>query len=253
MLKALKSFLRRRWALTPWAQSRYRAQALAYASGFFENGRQADIVISPRFHDALAELPVNERCYEYAFTIEKLREHGFTGKSLFDVGSATSPLPGVVAALGNRVVCVDIRRWPMVWPGLTTVEGSIFDAKLPEGSFDGATCISTIEHVGLGRFGDQPDPEGDLACMRRIRELLRPGGLVVLSMPYGRPTVVFPAHRVYSSFRVQSLAEGFEILEKRYYAPLEKPRSWVPCTEEDTHRVDLRISHATICCLLRKL
>ena len=252
MLRGVRSAFRYRWARTPWALKNYRDQARPYLKGFFENGRDAEVVVSPRFHDAVKELPVNERCYEYAFAIEKLREHAFTGKTMFDVGSATSPLPGILAALGNEVSCVDLRRFPMVWPGLTSVEGGIFKAKLREGSFDGATCISTIEHVGLGRFGDEPDPDGDLACMERMHQLLKPDGLLILTMPYGHPTVVFPAHRVYSPYRLQRLTKGFELLEKRFFAPLEKPRSWVPCNEEDTYKVDLRVTHATICCLLRR-
>lgn len=252
MSRVVGESLRYRWDRTPWMQKRYRRAAERYASGFHENGKPAEIVLRPRHDDALPFLPVGERCYEYAYAVQKLRERSITDKDVFDVGSATSVLPGIVASLGNRVCCIDIRRWEMVWPGLSSVDGGIFGARLPNESFDAATCISTIEHVGLGRFGDEPDPEGDLRCMERMRELLRPGGWLILTMPYGRPTVVFPRHRIYGRVRLERLTEGFEIIEQSYFAPLRAPRFWEPCSEDDTAKIDPKITHATTCCLLRR-
>ncbi len=53
-------------------------------------------------------------------------------------------------------------------------------------TFDAVTCLSTIEHIGLGAYGESQSEEGeDVAAMRRIRELAKPGGVLVLTVPYG--------------------------------------------------------------------
>jgi hypothetical protein len=61
--------------------------------------------------------------------------------------------------------------------------------------FDLITCLSTIEHVGLGRYGDPLDPWGDLKLAENVRRLLRPGGVLLLSFPQGRGCVVFNKHQ----------------------------------------------------------
>ena len=51
--------------------------------------------------------------------------------------------------------------------------------------------ISTIEHVGLGAYGERPyggaehGAGADAALLERVRALLSPEGLLVLSVPYG--------------------------------------------------------------------
>ena len=56
--------------------------------------------------------------------------------------------------------------------------------------FDVVTCISTIEHVGLGAYGEPPGAkDSDMVAMRRIRELTKPGGLLVLTVPLGEAGV----------------------------------------------------------------
>lgn len=67
---------------------------------------------------------------------------------------------------------------PRVW--MSDAEGLPFD----DGLFDAVTCISVLEHVGLGWYGD---PEGDeekpgrvIAEMARV---LKPGGWLLLTVP----------------------------------------------------------------------
>jgi hypothetical protein len=82
-----------------------------------------------------------------------------------------------------------------------------------EPEFDLVTCLSTIEHVGLGRYGDPIDPWGDLKMAKNLRLLLRPGGLMLLSFPVGRGCVVYNAHRIYSSKRRAALFGDLRLLE----------------------------------------
>ncbi len=36
------------------------------------------------------------------------------------------------------------------------------------------SCMHTIEHIGLGRYGDQIDPKGDIKAMSELQRVVRP-------------------------------------------------------------------------------
>lgn len=57
------------------------------------------------------------------------------------------------------------------------VQGDVTDRTLPErlGEFDTILCFETIEHV-----------EDDRAVMENLYRMLKPGGILVLSSPFGR-------------------------------------------------------------------
>jgi 2-polyprenyl-3-methyl-5-hydroxy-6-metoxy-1,4-benzoquinol methylase len=60
---------------------------------------------------------------------------------------------------------------------ITYVQGDVTDCNLPErlGTFDTILCFETIEHVA-----------DDRAVMDNLYRMLKPGGILVLSSPFGR-------------------------------------------------------------------
>ena len=60
------------------------------------------------------------------------------------------------------------------------------------------SCMHTIEHVGLGRYGDPLDSNGDLKAISELKRVLAPGGNLLFVVPVGQPKIMFNAHRIYS-------------------------------------------------------
>ena len=85
--------------------------------------------------------------------------------------------------------------------------------QLKERKFDVCISVSSIEHSGLGRYGDIVDPDGDIKAMDDIKSLLKPGGLLFLSVPVGEDRVMWNAHRVYGKKRFKVLLAGWEVLQ----------------------------------------
>ena len=67
-----------------------------------------------------------------------------------------------------------------------------------DNSIPSLSCMHTIEHVGLGRYGDKIDPQGDIRSINELKRVLKPGGDLLFVTPVGRPKIEFNAHRIYS-------------------------------------------------------
>ncbi|KAI1715900.1 hypothetical protein Ddc_10821 [Ditylenchus destructor] len=78
--------------------------------------------------------------------------------------------------------------------------------------FDFVVSYSSIEHSGLGRYGDPIDPIGDLREMEKVRCILKPGGLFFFSVPVGFDTTGFNCHRYYGRIRLAMMFAGFELI-----------------------------------------
>ncbi|VDD85998.1 unnamed protein product, partial [Enterobius vermicularis] len=85
-----------------------------------------------------------------------------------------------------------------------------------EGKFDFIISFSSIEHSGLGRYGDPLDPIGDIREMQKIWCLLKDNGLVFLGLPTGIDSIYFNVHRIYGEIRLPMMFEGFDLLDIFY-------------------------------------
>lgn len=75
------------------------------------------------------------------------------------------------------------------------------------------SCMHVIEHIGLGRYGDKIDPEGDKKAINELIRVLAISGNLLFVVPIGIPKIVFNAHRVYSSTQIFSYFSELECIE----------------------------------------
>jgi hypothetical protein len=78
---------------------------------------------------------------------------------------------------------------------------------------DSLSCLHTLEHLGLGRYGDPLDYDGYISGFNGLARILRPGGTLYLSVPIGRQQRInFDAHRVFAVDTVLQLCQSsFEV------------------------------------------
>jgi SAM-dependent methyltransferase len=95
---------------------------------------------------------------------------------LLDVGTAAGAFLAAARARGWQVEGCEPNRWLARWGsryyGIPIRTGQLFDHHFPPQSFDVVTLWDVIEHT--------PDPT---RVIRTARELIRPGGLVVVNYP----------------------------------------------------------------------
>jgi SAM-dependent methyltransferase len=96
---------------------------------------------------------------------------------------------------------------------LTSEAADLLALPFADASVGSLSCMHVVEHVGLGRYGDPLDPNGDLKAVAELRRVLAPGGTLLFVVPVGRPRVMFNAHRVYSYEQIEEYFGGLELKE----------------------------------------
>lgn len=90
------------------------------------------------------------------------------------------------------------------------------DALKKNTEYDAAISFSSIEHSGLGRYGDELEPNGDIHAVEEIYCMLKKNGLFFLSIPYANKSgILWNVHRYYGPERLKHLMANFEQIE--YY------------------------------------
>lgn len=82
---------------------------------------------------------------------------------------------------------------------------------------DSLSCLHTIEHFGLGRYGDTIDPNGHISGIKNMAKILKSGGIFYFSTQIGKQRIEFNAHRVFDiSYLISILKNDFEIIDFAY-------------------------------------
>jgi len=88
----------------------------------------------------------------------------------------------------------------------------------PADTFDTVFSYSSIEHVGLGRYGDPLMPYGDTEALAQIWCVTKPGGYLFLAVPvtHNRKECVlrWNAQRNYGFIRMQHLTANWRVLDE---------------------------------------
>jgi SAM-dependent methyltransferase len=177
-------------------------------------------------------LVTTERVIEYPFVFQHL--NGIAGPIL-DIGCCSSGVPIALASRGVRVVGVDFNPYPYVHPNLRAVRGDAMRCPFATGSFAAVLAISVIEHIGIGHYGDPREGAGDEETVREMARILKPGGLAVITVPFGR-AMTNEFQRVYDPRRLTALLTPLTVVQIEY--AWSREGLWTPCTEDEAASVD---------------
>jgi hypothetical protein len=134
-----------------------------------------------------------------------------------DVGSRVDGLVAHVAVF-REIEVFDIRPVATIIKNIKFVQR---DITLPAADIreccDSLSSLHAIEHFGLGRYGDTVDLDGYKKGFDVLTSMLKPGGVLYLSVPVGRERIEFNGHRVFAVERVLELAnEQYELIAFSY-------------------------------------
>jgi hypothetical protein len=78
--------------------------------------------------------------------------------------------------------------------------------------------MHVIEHIGLGRYGDEVDPAGDLKAAKELVRVLSLHGYLLIVVPMGEHAKIrFNAHRIYNYDELISMFHGLSLIEFSFF------------------------------------
>jgi SAM-dependent methyltransferase len=167
----------------------------------------------------------------HRWILQVLRRH-VRGGPLLEVGPGYGQYTGVLAGWVSRLLAVDLSPTciddlralaPNVEARVADLADDIFVETVGKRCFDHVVCLNVLEHV-----------EEDVRALVRLREVLRPGGVLLLLVP-AHSELYGPMDRLAGHFRrytKRTLAErlarsGFAAESLRYFNPVGAVGWWV--------------------------
>jgi Caenorhabditis protein of unknown function, DUF268 len=201
------SFLNRQKADEPLRAFREEFDRFAELAGNVPRLPMRTVDVSPQLSDRASITPIDRHYTYHPAWAARVLARTQPNKHV-DI-SSTVNFCAIVSAF-VPVDFYDFRPAPIKLNMLYTGAADLTQLHFPSDSIASLSCMHVLEHVGLGRYGDPLDPDGDLKAISELVRVVSPGGDLLVATPVGQPRIAFNAHRVYDH-------EVFA----RYFAPLE--------------------------------
>ena len=105
----------------------------------------------------------------------------------------------------------DYRPAMLELDNLTSEKADLTNLFLESNSVESLSCMHTVEHIGLGRYGDPIDPSADLKAINELKRVVKPGGSLLFVVPVGKARIIFNGHRIYNARSVENAFSGFKL------------------------------------------
>lgn len=196
----------------------------------------------------------SDRAIEYPWVLTQIKNIK-PSSLLIDVGCAESLLSHELTSKGFKVVGLDIRNCPFKNKKMLFVKRNIMNSGLPDGTFDAAILISTVEHIGLSAYGQLTlEDYGDINAMKELHRILKPDGILIMSTPYIGNSLfrVDSFQRNYNRERLAKLVQHFQVIKEEYFYFERRRRSiyWIKMGREEIDKQNF--TDPGIACLVLK-
>jgi len=108
----------------------------------------------------------------------------------------------------------DYRPAKLFLKDLNMLAGDLMHLPFADQSVTSLSCMHTVEHVGLGRYGDPLDYDGDKKAIAELKRILATNGSLFFVVPLGNTNKIhFNAHRIYTKDSILSLFHDLTLQE----------------------------------------
>ena len=183
---------------------------------------------APRFHLSFNDLMpiIEEATAETGFDRHYIYHPAWAARILavnkpqFHVDISSSLSFSILVSAFIPVHFYDYRPAPLALSGLICGRADLLKLPFNDNELHSLSCMHVVEHVGLGRYGDKLDYDGDLKAILELKRVLAPGGTLLFVAPIGKPKIMFNAHRIYS---YDQIMDYFKDLELKEFALIPRP------------------------------
>ncbi len=180
--------------------------------------------------------PNSDRCLEYPWMFENIK---ITSGKILDVGSTASNMLYNFLPKEVEINSIDLNSKQIENNSIKFSIGDIRKTNYKNNYFDVISCISTLEHIGIsGRYGSDEDPIGDLRAVKEMTRILKPGGTMLITVPYGIRDVL-PINKLYNKKRINELFIDFSSIEIGYKKYFKQFNLWLTVNEIEAAKTDM--------------
>lgn len=170
----------------------------------------------PIITDKYADMgTVDNSFWESVWVASRIREN--MPAQHFDIGSRLNGFLSIIIAMGIPLKVIDVRPFPIQIEEMETIVDDATELKeFANDSIESLSAVSSLEHFGLGRYGDAIDPEACFRCFHNIQKKMRGGGKLYITVPIGRERCCFNAHRVFNPRTILNEFDEMKLIEFSY-------------------------------------
>ena len=153
--------------------------------------------------------------HERAFTrVRKAMEFaGIYNKKIAIIGSELPWIESIALHMGCKITTVEYNLPTCTHSDIKFLHWDDFVKE--QMIYDACISFSSIEHSGLGRYGDPLSPNEDLNVMSTIKSKMNEESFLVLGVPYSKvDSLVWNGARFYGPLRFPILTAGFRELKR---------------------------------------
>lgn len=170
-------------------------------------------------YDHSAPLEYDYCHFESTFVANEVRKH-YTGTTILDIGCYYHFVLGLCGSF-ESVTSIDCRPYGGPTPeNLTSIACDAKKLPFPDDSFSMIASQCTLEHIGLGMYGDAFDWGADRVAVQEMRRVLQPGGSLILTTTLAntaKPVVMYNCHRIYNFSTIRQYFEGMELCCEAFF------------------------------------
>jgi hypothetical protein len=164
----------------------------------------------------LPNLVLDADCKEFAKVFDEPE-----GCNILEIGCSDEPLSYALSDVGFGVIGIDLRSGFIPTGKVINyrfIKGDILFTDIQPIKFKSVIMMSTLEHVGLGSYGESPVDNGDIRLMDKLYNMLESGGTVYITVPVGKSSCN-NSWRVYSSSDLQDrVIRKFKVVHQSFFA-----------------------------------
>ncbi|MDO8558728.1 MAG: class I SAM-dependent methyltransferase [bacterium] len=180
-----------------------------------ENPRGYNIFRSFRYDAGVH--PKDQIDAQYEFLASHLSKLG-APLNILDIGSHRHFLLGLL--INHRLTTIDVRERRRHLANEKIITCDAKDLKVPDNEFDVVTSVCSLEHFGLGRYGDVFDLDADKKAFKEMVRVLKPGGHLIFTtvIHNSSPSIVFNAEKIYNREMINEFCSGLICIEEKFYS-----------------------------------
>ena len=153
--------------------------------------------------------------------LQSFEDYNIRHKNVAIIGSETPWIEAILLNMSNNVTTIEYNVPSGNFDNINLkCEDYFTHFEQNKTIYDTIVTFSSIEHSGLGRYGDPLDPNGDIKTMNNIHNNLKENSLLIWGAPVGKDAISWNAHRVYGPIRLPKLFHKFE--EIKWYGSTKK-------------------------------